>query len=106
LHTGDLDDPDYYIARRVLRALCKRFDSVYTALCATTQNLIAICHQGDFLQLDEWSSQLNGQLERPEVAAVCKGFSLDATMSRFDFVGGKEEPMSDEDAEAASRLGL
>ena len=58
LHTGDEDDPDYVVARNVLRSLAVRFDSVYSVLCSTTLNLIALCHQGDFLDADEWESKL------------------------------------------------
>ena len=38
LHTGDHDDPDYYVAKRVLRALCTRFDSV-TRPCAARRRI-------------------------------------------------------------------
>ena len=29
---------------------------------------------------------------QPEVAAACRDFDLDVTLSRFDFVGGKTQP--------------
>ena len=58
--------------------------------------LIAVCHQGDFLDAGEWESRLSTQLGRRPVKAACVGFSLTATMGRFDFVGGKEQPMEDE----------
>ena len=99
LHTGekdDPDDPDYYVARRVLRALCARFDTVYSILCASTQNLIAICHQGELLEADSWEARLAAQLDRAPVRSACVGFALAATMGRFDFVGGREQPMEDE----------
>jgi hypothetical protein len=102
LHTGDVDDPDHWIARRVLRKLCARFDSVYSMLCSTTQNLIALCHQGDLLDADVWESRLAAQLARKDVSAACKGFDLNLAMSRFDFIGGKDQPMSDDDEEAAA----
>ena len=96
LHTGDLDDPDYYVARRVLRALCARFGAVYSVLCGSTQNLIAVCHQGEFLEAGLWEAQIAEQLARKEVLAACASFSLAGTMSRFDYVGGKDDPMEDE----------
>lgn len=99
LHTGrknDPDDDDYYVARRVLRALCSRFSAVYSIHCMSTQNLIALCHHGDFLDAGAWDARLSAQLERPDVRAACATFSLPATMDRFDFVGGIEQPMKDE----------
>ena len=107
LHTGDTDDPDYYVARRVLRGLCDRFESVYSVLCTSTQNLIAVCHQGDFLDAAAWHTLLASQLARPEVSEACADFSLEDTMSHFDFVGGRgHEPMSDDDENEEVRLGL
>lgn len=106
LHTGDLDDPDYYVARRVLRLLCERFGSVYRVLCTSTQNLIAICHQGDFLDAEAWQARLQEVLNRPTVAEACTNFELDTMMSRFDFVGGIGSPMSDDDEEKERELGL
>lgn len=89
LHTGDEDDPDYVVARNVLRSLAVRFDSVYSVLCSTTLNLIALCHQGDFLDADEWESKLAAVLARPSVSGRCN-LDLGRTLERLDFVGGKE----------------
>ena len=89
LHTGDADDPDYKVARSVLRSLAVRFDSVYSILCSTTLNLIAVCHQGDFLDADGWEARMRSQLKRPEVAAACN-LNLEKTLERLDFVGGKD----------------
>jgi len=100
LHTGDTDDPDYWVARRVLRALCQRFDSVYQMCCVTTQNLIAVCHNGDFVDAAACEARLAAQLEGSDVAAACSDFSLERTMSRFELVGGKDQPMSDDDEDA------
>ena len=102
LHTGppsDPDDPDYYIARAVLRSLCARFESVYSILCNTTQNLIAVCHDGSFLDSDEWQSRLAAQLQIPEIRAALVSFDLGCMMNRFEFVGGIEQPMSEDDGE-------
>ena len=80
----------------MLRALCLHFDAVYSVLCGSTQNLIAVCHNGDFLDAAQWEARLAAQLERPDVRAASASFSLPATMSRFDYVGGKAEPLEDE----------
>ena len=99
LHTGPRDDPDdqdYYVARRVLRALCAKFDSVYSLLCGSTQNLIAICHNGDLVEAGDWEGRIEALMSRADVRGACVGFSLTATMGRFDFVGGKAHPMADE----------
>lgn len=84
------------MARRVLRALCTRFDAVYSIGCASTQNLIAVCHQGDFLDASGWEGLLEAQLARPAVQSACVGFQLPAMMDRFTFEGGKASPMRDE----------
>ena len=97
LHTGDTDDPDYYICRRILRLLCGHFESVYALTCVTTQNLIAICHQGDFVDLDQWRSRIVDALALKGMRAACAGLEFETTMSRFDLVGGKKQPMSDDD---------
>ena len=100
LHTGppkDPDDPDYYVARGVLRLLCRKFDSVYRVLCSTTQNLIAICHQGEFLDADEWGERLAKQRRHPEMKAACRELNLELMLERFELVGGKEEPLSEDD---------
>lgn len=99
LHTGpknDPDDQDYYVARRVLRTLCTRFDAVYSINCATTQNLIAVCHRGDLLDAGAWESRIEAQLARPGVQQACVGFQLPPMMRRFDYVGGKSDPMPNE----------
>ena len=100
VHTGppdDPDDPDFYIARGVLRLLCQRFDSVYSVHCSTTQNLIAVCHWGDTLDADEWEELLAAELQRPVVQASCGAMVLEQVLDNFDFVGGKDEPLSDDD---------
>ena len=100
VHTGppdDPDDPDYYIARGVLRLLCQRFDSVYSVHCSTTQNLIAVCHWGNALDADEWEGLLAAELQRPVVQASCGAMVLEQVLDHFDFVGGKDEPLSDDD---------
>lgn len=89
LHTGDADDPDYIVAKAILRSLAVRFEAVYSALCSTTLNLIALCHQGDFLDADEWESKLSKVLARPEISSRCN-LDLSRTLERLDFVGGKE----------------
>ena len=91
LHTGDKDDPDYYIARRIIRGLCSGFDSVYSTECDTTQNQIVCCHNGDFLDASQWEERLEGQLDRQEVHAACLGFQVSEMMRRFEFEGGKED---------------
>lgn len=100
LHTGkknDPDDDDYYVARRVLRALCQRFDAVYSFHCATTQNIIGVCHNGDFLDAGAWESRLDATLARTDVRpCMPAGLQLAPMMERLEFMGGKAEPMADE----------
>lgn len=99
LHTGPKNDPedrDYYVAQGVLRALCKRFDAVYSILCASTQNLIAVCHHGELLDAGMWEARIEAQLARPGVQAACVGFQLPPMMRRFNYVGGKADPMANE----------
>lgn len=91
LHTGDEADPDFKVARKVLRSLAVRFDAVYSVLCSSTLNLIALCHQGELIDADQWETRLRDVLRQPEVAAACSDFNLDVTLSRFDFVGGKTQ---------------
>ena len=95
LHTGkknDPDDDDYYVARRVLRALCERFDSVYCVHCSTTQNIIALCHNGEFLDTGAWEARLESTLQRADVRPCVSGFQLSEMLARFDFWGGKSQP--------------
>ena len=99
LHTGDTDDPDYATARRMLRALCARFEAVYSVLCESTQNLIALCHMGESMSEEAWRAVLGKTLKQPGVAAACGALSLDGTLSRLKFVGGREQPMSDDEIE-------
>ncbi|EOD15965.1 spermidine synthase [Emiliania huxleyi CCMP1516] len=104
LHTGDREDPDYYVCRRLLRRLAARFGCVYTLECESTQNLIAVCHDGEMRELDEWHAQLlDAVRSRPEARAACGAFGLEAAMERFHFVGGRDEPLSEDDDEARQR---
>ena len=91
LHTGkknDPDDDDYYVARRVLRALCQRFDAVYSFHCATTQNIIGVCHNGDFLDAGAWESRLDATLARADVRP-CMPAGLQLALSRFLAASGR-----------------
>ena len=94
LHTGDESDPDYVVARGVLRSLAVRFDAVYSVLCSTTLNLIAVCHQGPFLDADDWEGRLKAQMLRAELRGRLPHLDISRTMSRFDFVGGKAHKVS------------
>lgn len=99
LHTGKKDDPDdddYYVARRVLRALCVRFGAVYTIRCRTTWNLIALAHQGEMKDASEWDSRISSQFDNEIVRQACVGFSLPEVMEKFEYVGGKDDPMEEE----------
>ena len=95
LHTGDpADDPDYPVCRRVLRALCARFDCVYAISCATTLNLLAVCHHGEMVDADAWEGRFKELMRTvPAMKTACENLNLDITMARFDFVGGKDSPM-------------
>ena len=55
-------------------------------LCASTLNLIAVCHQGDFLDASAWDARLSAQLERAGVRAACVSFSLPQMMARLEYV--------------------
>jgi hypothetical protein len=103
LHTGDESDPDYKVARRVLRSLCERFDCVYTLVCHTTMNLMALCHDGELIDADTWESRFRGLLDSsPALCAACRGggrdMDIDVAMARFNYVGGRDEPMGSDPA--------
>lgn len=102
LHTGpprDPSDPDYYIARGVLRLLCQRFEAVYSVHCSTTQNLIAVCHEGEMVEADEWETRLSTQLQRPAMDRACEAMDLGAMLEKFEYVGGRLEPLSEDDGD-------
>ena len=93
LHNGrpsDPTDPDHAQCRRMLSALCRKFDAVYRWDCQQTLNVIAIAHQGEMLIEDAaWRHALEATLERAGVADWCDGFDLAGAMERIDYVGGR-----------------
>ena len=103
LHTGGPGDPDYATAKKVLRMLCRRFCRVYAATCASTHNIIAVCHAcdepGDGRAL--WKLLVEAQLRQPAVKAALHsgpaargypGFEVGPALERLQYVGGVDDP--------------
>ena len=59
-------------------------------------NLIALAHQGEMKDLSEWDSRISSQFDNEIVRQACVGFSLPEVMEKFEYVGGKDDPMEEE----------
>ena len=91
LHTahgeGADDDADRQAAGRVLRTLCTLFGHVYRFELTQTDNVLALCHNGD-RRLDgaAWQTAMFGAWAR--AAEACPGLDLRGALERLERVGG------------------
>mmetsp|Transcript_15226 Transcript_15226/g.32540 ORF Transcript_15226/g.32540 Transcript_15226/m.32540 type:complete len:312 (+) Transcript_15226:83-1018(+) len=96
LHTAHgveaLTDHDYAVAMRVLHHICSFFDCVYKLDCASSLNLIGICHFGELRDIDQWETMIGETLDDERIRKLCPGFQLAGCLERLDFVGGRSDP--------------